>query len=195
MSKNLKWSINNLKQKGLVQNSAGDYVKVESLVAKGKVVKKISILETTEGVTYNPNARINRVDPDLLIQVPAANRKVKNATKIEEHGVKFDSLLEKYMYNVLKGAQIDFEFQKVFILQPKFKYRTENIRAIYKVVDFWIESKSIIIDTKGWANDVSPMKHKMLKYALLNDYGIEPEIFMPSNKKECDLLLNRLLFG
>lgn len=178
MSKNTRWSIDDLKKKGLVQTENGNYVPVKSLSPTGKVQK------IEPSVTTFQQAEIERV----------GNRKIQNATKIEENGVKFDSLLEKYMYYLLRGAQIDFQFQKIFILQPKFKYRTKNIRAIYKVVDFYIESKSILIDTKGYANDLSPMKHKMLKYALINDYGIQPEIFMPKNRKECDLLLNKLLY-
>lgn len=39
MAKNTRWPADALKKKGYVQNEKGDYVKVESLVAKGKVEK------------------------------------------------------------------------------------------------------------------------------------------------------------
>lgn len=39
MSKNTRWSPDDLKKKGLVQNEKGDYVKVETLVAKWKIEK------------------------------------------------------------------------------------------------------------------------------------------------------------
>lgn len=39
MSKNLKWSPDDLRKKGLVSNKAGDFVKVSSLVDKGKIDK------------------------------------------------------------------------------------------------------------------------------------------------------------
>jgi len=113
------------------------------------------------------------------------NAKIKNATKLVVDGVKFDSRLEYYMYTLLKEAGIEFEFQKTFILQPKFRYRTENVRAICKIVDFHLESRNIILETKGFANDVSPIKHKMLKFALLNEYGISPNVVMVKNKQEC----------
>lgn len=45
MSKNTRWSAEDLKKKGLVQNEAGDYVPVSSLAAKGKVDKLPSLME------------------------------------------------------------------------------------------------------------------------------------------------------
>jgi hypothetical protein len=181
MSKNTRWTPHDLKRLNLVEKD-GQYVKVSSLVSKK--VKKLLPL-----ITDFQQSDIVRIE-----NRETGNKKVRNATKSVVNGVKFDSNLEKYMHYLLTGAQIDFEFQKVFILQPKFKYHTENVRAISKIVDFYLESRSVIIDTKGFSNDVSPMKHKMLKFALMNDYGIQPEIFMPSTKQECQLLLNRLLY-
>lgn len=205
MNNNLRWTPEQLRQNGLVQNEKGDYVKVSSLVNKGKVEKLPNLIDRAIGGIPNVTPEQAEIIAKQLKEsqeriaktynlVQASNQKVKNATKIEVDGVKFDSKLEKYMYDLLKGAQIDFEFQKVFVLQPKFKYRTENVRAIFKVVDFYLESRSIIIDTKGFSNDVSPMKHKMLKFALMNDYVIQPDIIMPKDKQECNLLLNRLLY-
>lgn len=122
------------------------------------------------------------------------NKKIKGAVKSVVNGIAFDSNLEKYMHGLLQGAGIDFEFQKVFILQNKFRYRIENIRAIKKIVDFYLPVHNVIIDTKGFSNDISPMKHKMLKSVLKYLYDMQPEIFMPKNKAECDLLLNKLLY-
>lgn len=217
------YTIEQLKKLGLVEKD-GVYVKVSSLVAKPKDVAKISILETTEGVTYNPNKRINRVDPDLLLIIdksgPAfdnqklqrrineidaqsafdkGNKKVRNATKSVVDGVKFDSNLEKTMYDLLTGAQIDFQFQKQYILQQKFRYGTAAIRAITLTVDFYLPERNMIIDTKGYANDVAPVKYKMLKKLLYFEYDNGwitslPKIELPSTKKECEVLLNRLLY-
>lgn len=205
MSNNLRWTPEQLKQKGLVQNEKGDYVPVKSLVNHKKIEKLPNLIDRAIGGIPNVTPEQAEIIAKQLKEsqeriaktynlVKAGNQKVKNATKIEVDGVKFDSKLEKYMYDLLKGAQIDFEFQKVFVLQPKFKYRTENVRAISKVVDFYLESRSIIIDTKGFSNDVSPMKHKMLKFALMNDYVIQPDIIMPKDKQECNLLINRILY-
>lgn len=140
-------------------------------------------------------------DEHIRIELPPkeANRKIKNATKVEADGVKFDSRLEKTMYDLLKGAGIEFEFQKVYTLQEKFRYGTEAIRAITCRVDFYIPSKTLLIDSKGYSNDVSPLKYKMLKKLLYDHfeagyYNLLPKIEMPRTKKECELLLNRILY-
>ena len=123
----------------------------------------------------------------------SSNRKVKNAVKSVVDGVSFDSRLEKTMYDLLAGAGIKFEFQKVFVLQDSFRYRGEAIRAIKCIVDFYLPDRDLIIDTKGYANDVSPIKYKMLKRFLV-DRGLSYNIIMPKNKRECKLTLNKLLF-
>ena len=40
---------------------------------------------------------------------PPGNQKIRNARKIERDGVKFDSRLEMYMYDLLTMAGIRFE--------------------------------------------------------------------------------------
>jgi hypothetical protein len=178
MANTTHWSIEDMKKKGLVQNANGDFVPVKSLVAKK--VEKLPYLSPKE---FNDK-----------LALPIGNKKIRNATKSVENGISFDSNLERTMYNMLTAAKIEFQFQATFILQEKFRYRDENIRAIVKIVDFWLPTRNIIIDTKGFSNDVSPMKHKMLKMALKERYAMEPEIIMPANKKDCDNVLNRLLY-
>lgn len=97
------------------------------------------------------------------------------------------------MYDLLKGAQIDFDFQQVFLLQPKFKYNGEAVRAITWRADFWLPIQQMVIDCKGFANDVAPLKIKMAKQMFL-DAGQSPKFELPKNRHECDLLLNRILF-
>lgn len=126
---------------------------------------------------------------------PTANAKIKNATKTIINGISFDSRLEAYLHGLLTAAGIHFEFQKKFELQAKFRYRYENIRAIAIIFDFYLPERNILIDTKGWQTYDGKMKHKMLKSVLKHLHDIQPEILMPKNKKECDLLLNRLLYG
>lgn len=189
------YTVEQLKKLGLVEKD-GVYVPVKSLVAKK--VEKISILETTEGATYNPNSFINghAESPFAYLhekEIVKTNKKVRNATKSEVNGVKFDSNLEKYMYGLLQGAGIDFEFQKVYVLQEKFSYRIEAVRAVTLTVDFYLPTKNMIIDTKGYANDVAPLKYKLLKWHLYLKFQT-PVIELPSTKKECDLLLSRLLY-
>lgn len=123
------------------------------------------------------------------------NKKIRNAVKSEVDGIKFDSNLEKHMYGLLNGAGVTFMFQYEYLLQEKFKYGTENIRAITLTVDFFLPTKIMIIDTKGYMNDVAPLKYKMLKKHLIDvDPYFLPRIELPSTQKECDLLLNNILF-
>ena len=173
------WSAEDIKKKGLVE-VGGVYVKVNSLVSK-KVEKQ----------------------PDLLEQ--GRNKKIMNAKKsTNDAGVHFDSLLEQHMYDLLQGAGIDFEFQKVYELQPKFKYNGKTARAVKMIVDFWVDSHNLIIDTKGFATAISTLKYKMLMNKFIIDrFGMYevyrgarplPKIEMPRTKDECNLLLNRILF-
>lgn len=124
------------------------------------------------------------------------NKKVRNAVKsTNAEGVKFDSNLEKHMYGLLKATRIYFNFQVPYVLQEKFAYGTENIRAITLTVDFFLPGKNMIIDTKGWANDRAPLKYKMLKKHLVDTQPDNlPVIELPATKDECNLLLNRLLY-
>lgn len=121
-----------------------------------------------------------------------ANAKVKNAVKVEANGVNFDSRLEKYLYDGLTNAGIEFEFQKTYTLQVGFKYNGETIRPIKAVVDFKLTDKNIIIDTKGWATPISKLKYKMLKYCFTSE-AEQPLIYMPGTPKECDYLILKLL--
>lgn len=127
------------------------------------------------------------------------NKKIKNATKTEAHGIKFDSKLELYTWESLTNAGIRFEFQKCYVLQPGFTYRKEKIRPITLTVDFWLPELNVIVDSKGWKNDVAPVKYKMLKWHFyegrsdLHLSAENPEIHMPKNKKEVDALILLLL--
>lgn len=117
-----------------------------------------------------------------------------NATKVVVDGVKFDSRLESWFYGRLKMFGIAFEHQKTYVLQPKFRFLNENIRAIEIVVDFYLPGPNVIIDTKGWQTADNKIKIKMLKYHLVNSdhYCNPPQIFLPSSQKECDAILLKL---
>lgn len=97
-----------------------------------------------------------------------SKRRKYGNNKTEVDGVKFDSRLELYCYNLLKENNIDFIFQEKIELIPKFRYNTQNIRAITMLVDFVIlsDGKRIYVDTKGLATEVSKIKYKMLRYHL-----------------------------
>lgn len=88
--------------------------------------------------------------------------------KLEVDGVKFDSKLELFCYDLLTKLNFDFEFQKKIILIDGFRYNKKAIRPITLTVDFVVKHNDIdyYIDIKGFATDVSKIKYKMLRYQL-----------------------------
>jgi hypothetical protein len=88
--------------------------------------------------------------------------------KLEVDGVKFDSKLELFCYDLLNKLKFDFEFQKKIILIDGFRYNKKAIRPITLTVDFVVKHNDIdyYIDIKGFATDVSKIKYKMLRYQL-----------------------------
>lgn len=117
------------------------------------------------------------------------NKKVRGASKKIYDGIEFDSALEVNCYKLLKEANIKFEYgTKTYELMPKFRLNNVSsydfskakgygqtltkagLKRMYSNMtltpDFIIDSGgrdiSIIIETKGFANDVYPYKKKML---------------------------------
>ena len=96
----------------------------------------------------------------------------KYRSKITEiDGIKFHSKKEALRYRELlnlksNGMIKDLILQPVFILQEKFKYKDETIRAIKYIADFqWTNrySKEIIVeDVKGFKTDIYKLKRKLL---------------------------------
>lgn len=173
-----------LGKKGFVPDGKGGWKKATGREAE---LIGIKILPTIDDIQKTA-LQIANIKPN----------KIRNAVKSEVNGVKFDSNLEKYMHGLLSAAGIPFDFQVEYVLQEKFRYNGEAVRAITLTVDFVLRTRNMIIDTKGFANDITPVKYKMLKaYFVEGRYGETwtPTIEMPSNRKECDLLLNRLLYS
>lgn len=130
------------------------------------------------------------------------NAKIKNAVKVvNEEGIRFDSRLEKFQYDLFKEHGIPFEFQKVYLLQEKFRYLGELVRPITLTVDFYIPTLNCLVDTKGFQTEQSKLKMKMLKHVIIVDHYVQKtpilEIHMPRNKKQCEelalLLKSRLV--
>lgn len=156
-------------------------------------INEINAQEAFDGSNFKNN-HIDEYGLMAQINPPAKNAKVKNATKVVQNGISFDSRLEAYLHGLLTSAGIYFEFQKKFELQAKFTYREKTIRPIAIIFDFYLTERNILIDTKGWQTYDGKIKHKMLKSVLKHLHDMQPEIIMPKNKKECDLLLNKLLY-
>jgi len=115
------------------------------------------------------------------------NKKIANATEITIDNIHFKSKLEAKCYTLLKEAGLNFEYEKVTIellpgFRPTFKLfevykkgtmerrltktgKQPMVRSISYTPDFvWHDnvSKLIIIETKGYRNDVYPYKKKLL---------------------------------
>lgn len=140
---------------------------------------------TNQPVPSRSVSKIKTVNP---------NKKIMGATKVITNGIKFDSRLESYMYGRLNMLKIPFEMQKVYELQPKFRYHDENIRNVRIIVDFYLPKHNCIIDTKGFATDKNKLQIKLLKYLLYIENGTDqlPKIHLPANQKECDSILIKL---
>lgn len=141
----------------------------------------------------------------------AKNRKIVNAEATLYDGISFKSKLEVTCYKVLKGAGIPFEYENIkFVLQKGF-YLTDSVmyyhpgkkgkrvktktklqldqykqklRSITYTPDFTVRTKKrlIIVDVKGYSNDVYMYKLKLLLNLLLKRAdGIQYIIYEPHN--------------
>ena len=111
-------------------------------------------------------------------------KKGSTIKKIVQNGIKFDSKLELYFYNLLKKEKIPFIFQEKFILLHKFRYNNSAVREMTLTVDFSLPQHDMIVDTKGFQRNDNKIKWKLLKRHLL-DNDREPIILMPKNQKQC----------
>lgn len=123
-----------------------------------------------------------------------ANKKVRNATKTEIDGIKFDSKLEAHFYGLLNLHKIPFTMKEKIVLQKAFRYNGEAIREIALLPDFIIKNDGVynIVDTKGFQTSDNKIKVKLLKKVLSEKYS-ESRVFLPKNQKECAEVINKLL--
>ena len=120
------------------------------------------------------------------------NKKIKNATKQTQDWITFDSKLELYCYNKLKENNIPFQLKYKFVSVNKFKYRWESIREISHFPDFFLYEHNIILDTKWRKNDVYPIKTKLLKKYLMEQWT-EYKIVTVQTQKEVNEFVNKLI--
>jgi protein associated with RNAse G/E len=110
---------------------------------------------------------------------------MRQIKKVEKYGLKFDSRLELFFYELCRSEKLDFEFQVLYELHPPFKYQGKAVRAMTLTVDFDFQEhgKNVIVDTKGFQRNDNKLKWKLLKYALSTES--HPHIFLPKNQTEC----------
>ena len=129
--------------------------------------------------------------------------------KITFDGITFASGLEKYMYQALKKAKIQADYEGcTFTLQEGFTLENESYerqsngkgemvnRGCKKILpikytpDF--VSSSFIIECKGRANESFPMRWKMFK-KYVNWKMKHVTLYKPQNQKECDEVIKLII--
>lgn len=129
--------------------------------------------------------------------------------KITYDGINFASGLEKYMYMTLKKNKIKADYEgKTFILLGSFDFPNESyerqanskgefknrgskrILPIKYTPDFIGED--FIIETKGRANESFPMRWKLFKKLMSEQYP-DHTLYKPQNQKECDRVAELIL--
>lgn len=125
------------------------------------------------------------------------NKKVRNATAKVYKGIKFRSKLELFTYKKLEDAGIKSLYEKKkYLLQEGFHYTAEchephktkgyidsgyKVRDITYTPDFVDPNGKWIIEVKGFANDVFPLKWKMFKKHLM-ELENPPVLYLPKNQ-------------
>lgn len=113
------------------------------------------------------------------------NKKVINATPTVSNGIEFKSKIEVMVYNTLVQHGFEPQYEPItyviwsgfrptipfYTRNEKTKQQILNLRKLVDVTytpDFYIEYKGlkIIIEAKGFENDVWPYKFKMFRHLL-----------------------------
>ena len=140
---------------------------------------------------------------------PSKKRGPVRAKKVSYDGIDFASGLEKYMYTALKEAGIKSKYEgETFVLLNGLHFENEvherqaNGKGDYKnrgckrilpikyTPDFI--GDEFIIETKGRANESFPMRWKLFKRLIVEQFpGIT--LYKPQNQKECDETIRIIL--
>ena len=129
--------------------------------------------------------------------------------KVTFDGIQFASGLERYMYQALKKAKIDADYEgATFVLQEDFKFEIDSyerqangkgkmvnrgqkkIQNIKYTPDFI--SSSFIIECKGRANETFPLRWKMFK-KYVKTHLPRVTLYKPQNQKECDEVIELII--
>ena len=129
--------------------------------------------------------------------------------KVTYDGINFASGLERYMYMALKKNKIKAKYEgETFVLLAGFHFENEvyerqaNGKGDYKnrgekrilpikyTPDFI--GDDFIIETKGRANESFPMRWKLFKRLVMNQFP-NVTLYKPQNQKECDITIQLIL--
>lgn len=132
-------------------------------------------------------------------------RQITRSTKVKEDGIEFASKLELHMYRLLKKAKIKNLYEgKTFTIikgcsfsMPSYE-KTKGSKQLHdrgnkkllpiKYTPDFIDVQDpprFIIETKGNPNESFPIRWKLFKMHLIEE-GIETNLFMPRNQKDCE---------
>lgn len=131
------------------------------------------------------------------------------AKKITYDGINFASGLERYMYMILKKHKIKAKYEgETFILIDSFDFPNESFerqannkgefrnRGSKKILPIKYTPDFIgdgfIIETKGRANESFPMRWKLFKRLIAEQFP-DHILYKPQNQKECDRVVELIL--
>ena len=145
----------------------------------------------------------------MAIKRRSKKRGPVRAKKVSFDGIDFASGLEKYMYMALKKAKIRSKYEgETFVLLNGFHFEnevyerqsngkgdyvnrgSERILPIKYTPDFI--GDDFIIETKGRANESFPMRWKLFK-KLVSEQFPNITLYKPQNQTECDRTVQLIL--
>jgi hypothetical protein len=145
----------------------------------------------------------------MAINKRSRKRGPVRAKKVLFDGIDFASGLEKYMYMALKKAKIRSKYEgETFVLLNGFHFENEvyerqsngkgdyvnrgskRILPIKYTPDFI--GDDFIIETKGRANESFPMRWKLFK-KLVSEQFPNITLYKPQNQTECDRTVQLIL--
>jgi len=145
----------------------------------------------------------------MAIKRRSKKRGPVRAKKVSFNGIDFASGLEKYMYMALKKAKIRSKYEgETFVLLNGFHFENEvyerqsngkgdyvnrgskRILPIKYTPDFI--GDDFIIETKGRANESFPMRWKLFK-KLVSEQFPNITLYKPQNQTECDRTVQLIL--
>jgi hypothetical protein len=141
-------------------------------------------------------------------------QKIRNATKVEVDGIKFDSKLEAYFYEIIHPLDITLKIHECkFTILPQFTDNStgKSYKAMTYTPDFVVTVEDIdsysmyIIECKGFPSDQWKLREKLFRYTLSRDQllGIDDEgqfnydtyrieFVVIESKKDADVFVNLL---
>lgn len=128
----------------------------------------------------------------MIVKRKTGKKKI-NAVKTSIDGIEFDSRTESYFYQRCKDLKIKCEVKPTtYTIVPPFKFNGESIRPIKYTPDFYLPDYDVVIEIKGWGNELYPMRLKLWKkYVVDNNLSLKHKQL--KDKKEIDSYLLSLL--